>query len=68
MGSTDFGIARISKDYEIIWNNGLQDCEDFEGLQNISNDDFPELQNNSQILRDYKGVHRLPSFLYKVVL
>ena len=52
----DFEIARILKDYEIIWNDGLQDCEDFEGSQNISNDDFPGLQNNLQISRDYEGV------------
>ena len=28
----DFGIARILKDYKKIQNNGLWDCEDFEGL------------------------------------
>ena len=39
----DLGIVRISKDYEIIWNDRLWDCEDFEGLQTISNDDFPGL-------------------------
>ena len=55
----DFGIVRISKDYKIIWNDGLQDCKDFWGSQNISNDDFPGLQNNSWISRDYEGVHRL---------
>ena len=61
----DFGIVRISKDYKIIQNDGLQGCEDFKGLQNISNDDFLGSQNNLWILRDYKGVHR---FLHKVVL
>ena len=30
----DFGIVRILKDYKIIGNDGLQDCEDFKGLQN----------------------------------
>ena len=49
----DFGIVRISRDYEIIQNNGLWDCEDFKGLQNISNDDFLGLQNNSRISRDH---------------
>ena len=37
----DFGIVTISRDYEIIQNYRLQDCEDFKGLQNISNYDFP---------------------------
>ena len=35
----DFGIARISKDYKVIRNNNFWDYEDFDGLQNISNDD-----------------------------
>ena len=35
----DFGIARISKDYEVIWNDNFWDYEDFDGLRNISNVD-----------------------------
>ena len=26
-------------DYEVIWNDNFWDYEDFDGLQNISNDD-----------------------------
>ena len=37
---TDLGIVRISRDYEIIQNDGLWVCKDFEGLQYILNDDF----------------------------
>ena len=55
------------KDYKIIWKDGLWDCEDFEGLQNISNDDFLGSQNKLWISRDYEGVRRLQSFLSSIV-
>ena len=38
---SDFGIARILKDYEVIRNDNFWDYEDFDGLRNISNDDCP---------------------------
>ena len=28
----DFGIARISKDYEVIWNDNFRDYNDFDRL------------------------------------
>ena len=38
---SDFGIARILKDYEVIRNDYFWDYKDFDGLRNISNDDCP---------------------------
>ena len=52
---SDFGIVRISKDYEVIQNN-FWDYDDFNGLQNISNDDCLGSVRNSRIMRDYEGV------------
>ena len=52
----DFGIAGILKDYEVIQNDNFQDYDDFDGLQNISNDDCLGSVRNSWITRDYKGI------------
>ena len=60
---SDFGIARISKDYEVIRNDNFWDYDDFDGLQNISNDDCLGSVRNSWITRDYEGVRGLRSFL-----
>ena len=60
---SDFGIARISKDYKVIRNDNFWDYDDFDRLQNISNDDCPGSVRNSQIMRDYEGVRGLRSFL-----
>ena len=59
----DFGIVRISKYYKVIQNGNFWDYEDFNGLQNISNDDCPGSVRNSRITRDYEGVQGLQSFL-----
>ena len=45
----DFWIPRILKDYEIIGNDGLQDCEDFEGLQN-------NLEQQTLGLQGFQGI------------
>ena len=60
---SDFGIVRILKDYEVIRNNNFWDYDDFDGLQNISNDDCPGSVRNSRIMMDYEGVWGLQSFL-----
>ena len=44
---SDFGIARILKDYEVIPNNNFWDYKDFNRLQNISNDDCQGSVRNS---------------------
>ena len=60
---SDFGIVRISKDYEVIRNDNFWDYDDFDGLQNISNDYCLGSVRNSWITRDYEGVCGLQSFL-----
>ena len=60
---SDFGIVRILKDYEVIRNDNFWDYDDFDRLQNISNDDCLGSVRNSWITREFGDCK---VFLHKV--